>query len=200
MRVSQLLSLVATPLAAAAPTLPADSKAAVYNAGRALEKRDTLSTAAQFDFAPFALTELRMNCSRSTSNSTYSCGLRFDWFDPNSVRENTVTTCTCTSSWSWDEVTSANGEKNTYSTQYSVCYKKLPNFFQMKFAGFNTAEDFTLDIAHHYQDSENFTAPWIYPTTFAKPNLHLPIIKREENLLQLYEAGPVYATITGLTA
>lgn len=49
------------------------------------------------------------------------------------------------------------------------------------------------------QDTRNFPPPWEYPTTFATPVLHLPIVKREDNLMRLYDAGPINATIVGIS-
>jgi hypothetical protein len=76
------------------------------------------------------------------------------WHDPNSVKENNVTSSSCNATWSWDGVTSAPGENNTYSTQFSLCYEALPNYFEMKFSNFVDAKNFTLEIAHHYKDDE----------------------------------------------
>ena len=45
----------------------------------------------------------------------------------------------------------------------------------------------------------NFTAPWDYPLTFAQPVFPLPMIKREENLFRLYDAGPIYTNITSIS-
>jgi hypothetical protein len=45
----------------------------------------------------------------------------------------------------------------------------------------------------------NFTQPWVYPTTWARPELHLPVIKSEENVIQLYDAGPLSADIVGIS-
>ncbi len=77
-----------------------------------------------------------------------------DWHDPNSVKENNVTSCTCIYKWSWDGETAAAGEKNTYSASYSMCYKQLPVYFEMRIATFNSSEDFALEVAHRYHDSE----------------------------------------------
>lgn len=44
--------------------------------------------------------------------------------------------------------------KNTAPTKYALCRYDDPNYFQMRFVSFGTAENFTLSLAHHYQDSE----------------------------------------------
>ena len=77
-----------------------------------------------------------------------------DWDDPNSVRQNNVTRCSCISKWSWDGKTAAAGENNTYSASYTMCYKKAPVYFEMKMATFNSSQDFSLQVAHRYHDSE----------------------------------------------
>jgi hypothetical protein len=65
-----------------------------------------------------------------------------------------VSSCTCTSKWSWDGETSESGDKNTYITEFLVCQQSPPSYFQMKFNSFGTADNFTLELAHHYKDSE----------------------------------------------
>lgn len=77
-----------------------------------------------------------------------------DWHDPNSVRQNNVTSCSCIYKWSWDGETAGAGEKNTYSDSYTMCYKQLPVYFEMRIAAFNSSEDFALEIAHRYHDSQ----------------------------------------------
>lgn len=65
-----------------------------------------------------------------------------------------MTSCTCSSTWSWDGATSVSGEKNTYNSQFVRCLVAPPTYFQMRFDTFDTAENFTLELAHHYRDSE----------------------------------------------
>ncbi|KAH8910274.1 hypothetical protein BR93DRAFT_471157 [Coniochaeta sp. PMI_546] len=195
MRLPQVLSLVALPLAAA---MPAATPHDVHEAGAHIQ-RAVLMNGSQFNFDPFNLTNIGMECARPTADDMYACELRFDWHDPNSVKENNVTSCSCIYKWSWDGETVAAGEKNTYSASYSMCYKQLPVYFEMRIAAFNSSEDFALEVAHRYHDSENFTAPWDYPLTFAQPDIHLPLITREDNFFRLYDAGPVYANITAVS-
>ncbi|RKU44227.1 hypothetical protein DL546_005435 [Coniochaeta pulveracea] len=189
MRLLQLLNVVAMAMPHAT-AMPAP----------ALEQRGTLMSAAQFNFLPFNLTNVGMECTRPNATAEmYDCELRFDWHDPNSVKENDITSCTCINKWSWDGYTTSPGQKNTYGADFSICLRDLPTFFEMRFSGFNSTQDFDLEIAHHYTDSENFSVPWNHPTTFATPSLHLPIIKREDTILRLYEAGPIYVNITGVS-
>lgn len=70
------------------------------------------------------------------------------------MRDNNVASCSCVYKWSWDGTTTEAGEKNTYDGGYTMCYKNLPTWFEMKIAAFNSTQDFSLEIAHHYKDSE----------------------------------------------
>lgn len=79
---------------------------------------------------------------------------KVDWHDPNSVRQNNVTSCSCIYKWSWDGKTAGSGENNTYTESYSMCYEQLPVYFEMRIAAFNSSEDFALEMAHRYHDSE----------------------------------------------
>lgn len=168
MRGVQFLNLVAMPLAAAMPHL------AWSTAPKHIEKRFTLIDDSQFHFEPAVLTNVGMECTRPTAADMYACQLRckfslpnhmgvgkhtdrktpVDWYDPNSVKENDVNFCSCISKWSWDGNTTESGDKNTYNTEYSVCLWELPVSFKMRFYAFNSSQDFRLELAHHYQDSE----------------------------------------------
>lgn len=166
MRLLQLLNVVAMAMPHAT-AMPAP----------ALEQRGTLMSAAQFNFLPFNLTNVGMECTRPNATAEmYDCELRceylpsltsglpscghsaninkVDWHDPNSVKENDITSCTCINKWSWDGYTTSPGQKNTYGADFSICLRDLPTFFEMRFSGFNSTQDFDLEIAHHYTDSE----------------------------------------------
>lgn len=165
MRIMQLFSLVALPLAA---PMPAATHHQAQEVRTHLEQRATLIEASQFNFTPFNLTNLGMECVRPTADDMYACELRckytsfylimahsnnsqVDWHDPNSVRQNNVTGCSCISKWSWD---GNSTEAGPVSESYTMCYKKLPVFFEFRIATFNSSEDFSLEIAHRYHDSE----------------------------------------------
>ncbi|KAB5570819.1 hypothetical protein GE09DRAFT_721236 [Coniochaeta sp. 2T2.1] len=151
MRATQILGLVALPLAAAMPaaTHP-DAEEPVVG----LAHRSTLIDNSQFNFLPFNLTNMGMECARPTRADMYDCELRFDWHDPNSVPENDVNDCSCIYNWSWDGETTEAGEKNTYSAEYTMCLKQLPTYFEMRLASFNSSQSFELVVAHRYHDSE----------------------------------------------
>lgn len=171
MRVSKFLGLVALPLAAA---VPAATHHHAPGADALLSHRAVLTEASQFNFQPFNLTNIGMQCARPSAADIYACELRcklrpslprgrtvsndpfteVDWHDPNSVRQNNVTSCSCIYKWSWDGKTTAAGRNNTYSDSYTMCYEQLPVYFEMRMAGFNSSEDFAVEIAHRYHDSE----------------------------------------------
>lgn len=72
MRLSQLLHVVAVamPLAAAMPA-------------PTLEQRGTLMSAAQFNFLPFNLTNVGMECTRPNATAEmYDCELRCEYYLP----------------------------------------------------------------------------------------------------------------------
>ena len=67
MHISPFLGLVALPLAAAVP----------YHAPREVhEKRITLKQNAQFDFKPFVLTDVGMDCDRQSADDMFACEIR----------------------------------------------------------------------------------------------------------------------------
>lgn len=79
MRVSQLLNLVALPLAAA---MPAATHHDVHEAGAHPRQRATLVAASQFNFQPFNLTNIGMECTRPAPDDLYSCELRCRYILP----------------------------------------------------------------------------------------------------------------------
>lgn len=106
------------------------------------------------------------------SCSLLTHSLSVDWHDPNSVKENNVTSCSCIYKWSWDGETVAAGEKNIYSASYSMCYKQLPVYFEMRIAAFNSSEDFALEVAHRYHDSEFVDLVWQFREVVADIIIH----------------------------
>lgn len=67
MHASHLLGLVVLPFVAALPP---------YSTRGALGKRIALKENAQFNFQPFVLTKLGMDCDRQTTDEMFSCELR----------------------------------------------------------------------------------------------------------------------------
>ena len=45
----------------------------------------------------------------------------------------------------------------------------------------------------------NFTSPWDHPTTFAQPNIGLPLLERTETQIKLFKEGLINATVIGVT-
>jgi hypothetical protein len=171
MRVSQLFGLMALPVVFA---LPAATQHSSNEVDTTLNHRSMLTEASQFHFAPFQLTNVGLECSRLAAEEMYACELRctlyssalllvtaltvtnhkVDWHDPNSVKQNNITGCSCIHKWSWDGETASVGENNTYGEAYSLCYKDLPVYFEMRISAFNSTNDFAVEIAHCYHDSE----------------------------------------------
>jgi hypothetical protein len=73
MRALQFLGLVALPLAAATP---AATHHFTHDAGVHLSQRATLMAASQFNFQPFNLTNIGMECARPSAEEMYACELR----------------------------------------------------------------------------------------------------------------------------
>ncbi|KAJ9130331.1 hypothetical protein NKR23_g12249 [Pleurostoma richardsiae] len=196
MRASHLLGISLLPaLSAALPGLRQTSHSASHFQARRIGRVNVADVAdAQFNFLPYELADVCLDCSRPSSQAQYSCGLNFDWYDPNSRLENNVTSCHCSYTWSWDGVTpiQADGE-------YVTCFKQGSTLFEMKILDFQSGHNLTLDMGHHYKDSTNFSYPWIYPTTFSTPQLSLPLRILGNNSMTYYDAGPIFANITQLS-
>lgn len=73
MRASQFLGLVALPLAAAMPTATLHH---ARGAGADLSHRTILMEDSQFNFQPFILTNIGMQCARPSAAAMYGCELR----------------------------------------------------------------------------------------------------------------------------
>ncbi|KAK3357067.1 hypothetical protein B0T25DRAFT_566385 [Lasiosphaeria hispida] len=164
-----------------------------------LDNRVLLQTLAQFNFEPYELTNFCVDCIRSNTTADYSCGLKFDWYDPNSVKENNVTSCHCNSTWTWDGVSSIGGDDNPLELPYLPCWEDDLSFFAMRMVGFMNPGNISIQLAHHYRDDENFTEPWVWPTTFALPTILLPEGEQNEKRISRYTKGPINATVVGLT-
>ena len=83
------------------------------------------------------------------------CTYVVEWFDPNSVKENNVTSCSCSYSWEWDGVTTAPGRNNTFDPLALLpCYHKDQHApFEMRVNNFESPNNLTLWISHLYKDS-----------------------------------------------
>ncbi len=79
-----------------------------------------------------------------------------NWFDPNSVKENNVTSCKCSYEWEWDGITQVAGSNNTFDPEaYFVCYDEAPaTVFEMRISQFGGPTNLTLEISHSYKDTE----------------------------------------------
>jgi hypothetical protein len=134
-----------------------------------------------------------------------------DWYDPNSVLENNVTSAHCSSDWTWDGVTSVGSEKNTYNTNYAICLASGETYFEMRFLSFASPKNFSLEIAHHYEDTRyvcrhvkslvlattadqsgrDFPVPWNYPTIFAMPEFSLKQRLSNNSSMSYFDPGPI---------
>ena len=79
-----------------------------------------------------------------------------DWFDPNSVKENHVTSGTCHSSWSWDGTTKLNssGDGTQFAVDYRWCWEDEETSFKVAVSSFWSPGDFSLELVHRYHDDE----------------------------------------------
>ena len=107
----RFLSVVVLPLAAALPSYLGPRELLGSAPGAKAErqaKRKVDAAMAQFNFAPYELTHVGVQCAKreedKSATGLYNCTLSFDWFDPNSVRQNNVTSTACSSSWLWEYV------------------------------------------------------------------------------------------------
>jgi hypothetical protein len=108
----RFLSVLALPLVAAMPSYSEGAlqrARSALSAGLEVERRGAMmsnAAMAQFEFAPYEITYLAVQCRKggkeAPKTGLYNCTLSFDWFDPNSVRQNNVSSTACSSSWLWD--------------------------------------------------------------------------------------------------
>ncbi|KAK2070104.1 hypothetical protein P8C59_004632 [Phyllachora maydis] len=154
---------------------------------------------AQFNWIPYQLTDVCLDCVRPNNTALYNCTLELNWLDPNSVQTNNVSSTTCSSTWSWDGVTVTRGKSNSYDNKYSTCWQNNPFFFAMEIQEFQSGENLTLGLTHAYYDNITWSDPEDqYPHTFSWPNLGLPLVTRSTRHIKYFGDGPYNATIMGL--
>lgn len=85
---------------------------------------------------------------------SYSASPLVSWHDPNSVRQNNVTSCTCRQSWAWDGKTSIDQDPDGLNTRLQTCWRDARTYFGAKLLIFQNARNFTLELAHNYKDDE----------------------------------------------
>ncbi|KAK4156703.1 hypothetical protein C8A00DRAFT_30366 [Chaetomidium leptoderma] len=126
--------------------------------------------------------------------------VRVNWFDPNSVRQNRVTSGSCQTSWPWDGVTkyNATADGSNPVAGYKSCWIDQDTYFKVAVPSFWHPGNFSLELAHHYRDDENFTKPWDYPTTFAEAYIGICGEEALEDSMYHYQPGPINGTVVGL--
>ncbi|KAH6849940.1 hypothetical protein B0I37DRAFT_352483 [Chaetomium sp. MPI-CAGE-AT-0009] len=197
--------LMSLPLVASSPPYPYPGRV-FYDISSQMVDRHMMTDAAQFNFAPFNVTNLRILCTRfnptkSQEREKERLTASVAWSDPNSVRQNSVTSGHCQTSWAWDGVTKHQADpdgSNPVSSYRSCWIDDDATYFKVAVPGFWHPGNFTLELAHRYRDGENFTEPWDYPTTFGDVHVHL---SKEETLTDRmghFHPGPINGTIIGV--
>ncbi|KAK7938092.1 uncharacterized protein PG986_014960 [Apiospora aurea] len=155
--------------------------------------RKTFHDLGQFDWKNWTLTEVCLDCTRTSPSELFDCEYKFQWDDPNF---NTSTVCN--SSWKWDGVTMQNGPNNTYNTNYIICELAWPEVWQLKI---NNIEDelFELGLAHTCKDEIDFQPPEI-AEFFAVPNFTMALMGRDDYSIVYAAKEPVSVLIQGLTS
>ncbi|KAK3302337.1 uncharacterized protein B0T15DRAFT_301686 [Chaetomium strumarium] len=174
-----MLGLVALPLV---NSLPNHLEALLHEPGITNRNRAQVMDVSMLNFAPWNITDLHILCNRPNTTADYTCNLTYHVFDPNSVRENKLTSGDCQIDWSWDGHThhNADGDGSNPVVGYRPCVNDQRTFIKSSVVNFWHPGNFTIEVVHHYHDNENFTYPWDYPTTFA----HADILICEEQALQ----------------
>ncbi|KAJ4304214.1 hypothetical protein N0V88_001827 [Collariella sp. IMI 366227] len=112
---------------------------------------------AQFNFTPYKVTELNVLCNRTPEiKVNYYCNLTFNWYDPNSVRQNKIVSGHCNTGWSWDGHSrhSASLDGTNPVVGYKACLLDDDTAFHVAIPNFWHPANFSLDMAHHYRDDE----------------------------------------------
>ncbi|KAI0381005.1 hypothetical protein F5Y04DRAFT_281349 [Hypomontagnella monticulosa] len=151
---------------------------------------------AQFNLAPFNLTDMRISCSKDNKESLlFGCSIQFGWDDPNADQS-----CACEDHWQWDGVTQAQGPMNNYTNEYLVCKTDKTEVFQFKFVDIFDLSNFSLSLAHMYKDTKNFPTP-TRTNMFAQPNITLQLTEKSDTTMTYSSVCdcPIQANITGMT-
>lgn len=135
---------------------------------------------AQFNWDPFVVTNLSMTCQRPNSTVNYTCEFNCQsspvarppylpqlsfpilhstviFFDPNSVRENNVTSTSCNQTWSWDG-TYRSGPIDFLAPPVSrgLCWwdNEDGSYFDALVTQFWHPQNFSLQLGHRYHDDQ----------------------------------------------
>lgn len=128
---------------------------------------------AKFNFLDFELTKVGLTCDRANPTIPYSCGLKCEqnhplrrrddtdhppppvnWHDPNSVRQNNVSSTSCTQTFSWDGVNPIGSEDGFGGGPSVTCFRDDSSYFASTLLHFKDPSNITIQLAHMYLDAE----------------------------------------------
>ncbi|RYP92208.1 hypothetical protein DL770_001627 [Monosporascus sp. CRB-9-2] len=149
---------------------------------------------AQFDFKPFSLTDLSIDCMKDTPEEPkFECAMEFDWENPNANKSGS-----CHYSWEWDGVTKEHGDENGYNVEYYRCIWKGPEFFQFYFESMVDYSNFSLRMSHKFKDADHFHPPE-FANMFAEGNFTLHQTENTTTSIIYAAPGPFDAPFKGMT-
>ncbi|KAI1501289.1 hypothetical protein F5X99DRAFT_409258 [Biscogniauxia marginata] len=151
---------------------------------------------AQFNFDPYRLTNICVDCKRDgRDDSVLDCSINFDWEDPNAD-----TTCVCEYKWQWDGANMAPSAQNERDTSYLLCRPESDEleYFQFRFETMFDLSNFTLMLSHIFKDYKDFPTPET-ANLFAERNIMLSPGENNDTSLVYFLEGPIEAKIMGAT-
>ncbi|KAK4460509.1 hypothetical protein QBC42DRAFT_332298 [Cladorrhinum samala] len=175
-----------------------------------IDRQAPWNNLAQFNWDPFVVTNLSMTCQRPNSTVNYTCDFDFAFFDPNSVRENNVTSTSCHRTWSWDGVYRSGSIVDFLAPPVSqgLCWwdSEDGSYFDASVTQFWHPQNFTLQLGHRYHDDQNFTIPWDWPITHAATGVYMQLrtdfdegkdgsLQKQMDKLCFADSGPLDAVV-----
>ncbi|KAK6207183.1 hypothetical protein LQW54_007384 [Pestalotiopsis sp. IQ-011] len=145
---------------------------------------------AQFNWDPYVLTDVSLDCSRDTMEQNYQCLYKFHWDDPNYDES-----MDCDTIIEWDGITLEQGPNNSFTTNYMLC--QPGDLWQFKFDVVRSLWDFNMTITKDHKDPQKFGA--YLAQFFSYPNITMVKMGESDNrTLNYATTGPVKAIIQGL--
>ncbi|KAK8022152.1 hypothetical protein PG993_012919 [Apiospora rasikravindrae] len=158
--------------------------------------RKTFHDLAQFSWKNWTLTEVCLDCTRTSPSELFDCEYKFRWDDP-----NFNTSAHCNNPWKWDGITTQQGPNNTYNTNYIICEMAWPEVWQLRI---NNIQDelFELGLIHTCKDEmlQRLPAPPEIAEFFAVPNFTMQLMGRDDYSIVYAAKEPVSVLIQGLTS